>query len=140
MRKILVPFDGSEPALRAARYAASTVKEYGALQLELLYVLDPMEFRAHTALSQSNIEHLQTDEADRILHPARVLLDQAGVFYQAHVRTGAPAQCIVDHARDAGCDAIIMGTRGMGPIASLLVGSVAARTIHLADVPVTLIK
>lgn len=140
MRKILVPFDGSGCALNAVRYAASTAQATCGTELELLYVLDPVEFQAHTALAQSDIEHLQADEAGRVLHPARMLLDQAGVRYQAGIRTGAPAECIVEHAREASCDAIVMGTRGMGPIASLLIGSVAARTVHLTDVPVTLIK
>jgi nucleotide-binding universal stress UspA family protein len=33
-----------------------------------------------------------------------------------------------------------MGTRGLGPIANLVIGSVATKVIHLVEVPVTLIK
>jgi nucleotide-binding universal stress UspA family protein len=33
-----------------------------------------------------------------------------------------------------------MGTRGMTPLASLVLGSVATKVIHLSDVPVTLVK
>lgn len=38
------------------------------------------------------------------------------------------------------CDAIIMGSRGLGPVASMIIGSVATKVIHLVKVPVTLIK
>ena len=47
---------------------------------------------------------------------------------------------IADCARDLQCDAIVMGTRGLGAIQTLLLGSVAVKVIHLADQPVTLIK
>jgi nucleotide-binding universal stress UspA family protein len=34
----------------------------------------------------------------------------------------------------------VMGTRGLGPVQSLLLGSTALKVIHLAEVPVTLVK
>ena len=39
-----------------------------------------------------------------------------------------------------GCDAIVMGTRGLGTVQTLLLGSTALKVLHLVDVPVTLIK
>jgi nucleotide-binding universal stress UspA family protein len=47
---------------------------------------------------------------------------------------------IADYARDEGCALIVMGTRGLGSIANMLLGSVATKVIHLAEVPVLLIK
>jgi nucleotide-binding universal stress UspA family protein len=47
---------------------------------------------------------------------------------------------IARFARERGCDQILMGTRGLGAIGSLLLGSVATKVIHLADVPVLLVK
>lgn len=43
-------------------------------------------------------------------------------------------------ARRLKCESIVMGTRGMGTIGNLFLGSVATRVIHLARIPVTLIK
>ena len=43
-------------------------------------------------------------------------------------------------AQDEGIEHIVMGTRGLGSIQGLLLGSVAMKVIHLAEVPITLIK
>lgn len=140
MQKILVPCDGSDNALRAVRYAASLAKLLPGAHLELLNVQDPVLLREHAMRSVQEIEHMQADEADRILQPARAILDAEGLPYQVRFRTGSPANEIARHVHEAHCDAIVMGTRGFGPIASIVIGSVASRVIHLVDVPVTLIK
>ena len=140
MRKILIPCDGSDNALRAVRYAASLAKELFDVQLELLNVQDPLPQKVHAALSEQEIAHWQAGEADLILQPARQILDTEEVQYQVRSRVGSPANEIARHVHETQCDAIIMGTRGLGPIANLVIGSVATKVIHLVEVPVTLIK
>lgn len=140
MPKVLLPFDGSDSAMRAARYAAALAKENPAIQLELLYVLDPMTLRAHAGLSQQDIERLHADETARVVAPAKQALADAGIACEVHSRAGSPANRIAEYVHDTGCDAIIMGTRGLGPVASMMIGSVAIKVIHLVDVPVTLVK
>ena len=51
MPKILVPFEGSDSALRAVRHAARLAKLIAGTQIELLYVHDPVLMREHAALS-----------------------------------------------------------------------------------------
>ncbi len=140
MRKILIPCDGSDNALRAVRYAASLAKELSDVQLELLNVQEPLPEKVHAALSEQEIARWQTGEADLILQPARQILDAEDVKYQARSRVGSPANEIARHVRETLCDAIVMGTRGLGPIVNLVLGSVATKVIHLVAVPVTLIK
>ena len=53
---------------------------------------------------------------------------------------GQAAQEIVRVAADRGADCIVMGTRGMNALGGLLLGSVAQRVVHLAAVPVMLVK
>jgi nucleotide-binding universal stress UspA family protein len=43
-------------------------------------------------------------------------------------------------AVDLGCEQIVMGTRGLGLVPEILLGSVARRVAHEATVPVTLVK
>jgi nucleotide-binding universal stress UspA family protein len=140
MRTILIPCDGSDNALRAVRYAASLAKELSDVQLELLNVQDPLPQKVHAALSEQEIVNWQAGEADIILQPARQILDAEEVQYQVRSRVGSPANEIARHVHETQCDAIIMGTRGLGPIANLMIGSVATKVIHLVEVPVTLIK
>lgn len=140
MRKILIPCDGSSNALRAVRYAASITKGNSDIQLELLYVQDPVLLKVHAALSAQEIERWQAEEADRILEPAKKILESEGVPYQVSRRAGPFANEIARHVHEKQCDAIIMGTRGMSPLANAMIGSIATKVIHLVDVPVTLIK
>lgn len=140
MKKILIACDGSDNALRAVKYAAALAKSLPGLQLELLYVQDPVEVRMHASLTVQEIDRLQADEADRILQPARDILDAEGVPYQVYGGTGSPANEIARQVHERHCDAVIMGTRGLGPVASVAIGSVTTRVIHLVDVPVTLVK
>lgn len=140
MRKLLIPCDGSDNALRAVRYAASLAKELSDVELELLNVQDPLPQKVHSVLSEQEIAHWQAGEADLILQPAREILDAEEVRYQVRTRVGSPANEIARHVQETQCDAIIMGTRGMGPIVNLVIGSVATKVIHLVEVPVTLIK
>ncbi|HZW13167.1 MAG TPA: universal stress protein [Noviherbaspirillum sp.] len=140
MQRVLIPFDGSDSALRAVRYAASLAKDIPSMQPELLYVLDPVLHRTHPDLSNDEIERLYAHESARILQPAKDVLEQAGHPHESHCRRGSPASEIAEYVREAGCNAIIMGTRGLSPVASLMIGSVALKVIHLTDAPVTLIK
>lgn len=75
-----------------------------------------------------------------MLQPARQILGQAGIPYQARYRVGAAASEIAAQVRETRCDGVVMGTRGMGPIANVMIGSVATRVVHLVEVPVILTK
>jgi nucleotide-binding universal stress UspA family protein len=65
---------------------------------------------------------------------------EAGPDASAHVRIGDAAEETVGRAGAQGCDAIVMGTRGRGAVAGLVLGSVARRVVNLAAVPFTQLK
>lgn len=141
MKKILVPFDGSDNALRAIHYAATVAIEAPDVEIVLLHVLDPMIFKSQAALlSPDELSRLCPAEAAHVIDPARQILDHAGVGYTVRCRVGAAAGAIASEVYESRCDGIIMGTRGMGAIANMMIGSVASHVVHLVHVPVTLIK
>ena len=53
--------------------------------------------------------------------------------------SNAPALTIVNYAKEMSIDLIVMGTHGRGPIAHLLMGSVAERVVRLAGCPVLVV-
>jgi nucleotide-binding universal stress UspA family protein len=67
-------------------------------------------------------------------------LDAAKIKYHHHIGVGAEAEVISQYAKEKGCDYIMMGTRGLGTVSNLVVGSVATKVIHLSPVPVLLVK
>ena len=66
--------------------------------------------------------------------------EAAGIAFKSIVRTGQTAEAIAQAVHDEGIEHIVLGTRGLGSIQGLLLGSVAMKVIHLAEVPITLIK
>ena len=134
--KILAPTDGSENAKKAVAFAADLAARYGA-ELDLIHVSRdagaeavPPEMRAY-----ARIEHIQVTERDFLDGLAREILDGAAKAAQASKsqkiktvqRIGDPAGEVVRYAAEAGVDLIVMGTRGLGALESLLLGSVARK-------------
>lgn len=141
MLKLLVPVDGSENSLRLARYL---VKWLGRLaepvELHLLNVQPPLHGEVGMFLSREQMRDYHHDEGIKALQAVRDTFDAAGIVYTFHISVGDPPVLIVRFAHDQQCDQIVMGTRGLGQFASLLLGSVATKVIQLSDIPVMLIK
>lgn len=139
--RMLLACDASDSAQRAAAYASSIVQAHPETEVALLHVLDPMTFHPPAGRSSpEDLVRLSPDELAQALHRARQALDAAGVPYQVRCRLGDPGSEILAEAYESACDRILMGTRGMTPVAKLFIGSVAAHVVQFARVPVTLIK
>lgn len=142
--KLLLAVDGSECSLRATQHVVGSADLYREpLQVELVTVHRPVPKiggASHVVLNQAMIDDYYKDEGNAALAASRKILDQAGVAYTPHVLIGEVAETIVRHATASHCREICMGTSGLSALAHLVLGSVAARVIHLATVPVLLVK
>ena len=139
MRKLLVAVDGSPTSLDAVRYAVGLAKAGTEIEIHLLNVQPPLPAAASTFLSRDVVRSFHHEEGEKALAEARELVAKAGVRHETHVAVGAAAEAIVEYARERGCEQIVMGTRGLSPVPSLLLGSTATKVLHLTEVPVTLV-
>jgi nucleotide-binding universal stress UspA family protein len=83
------------------------------------------------------------DEATEAVNTAVTSFTEAGLKAHAVVRNtvfGYAAREIVEDAKEHGVDVIVMGTRGRGDLAGLVLGSTAHKVIHLADRPVLVVR
>jgi nucleotide-binding universal stress UspA family protein len=141
--KILVAIDGSAHALNAVRFVtehAGWYRDKPAIELVFVHAPLPHLPRMGMVVSNEQVQRYYKEEGDKALAGAKRLLDAASLQYTEHVLIGSVAESIVQHANTATCDQIVLATRGMGAAANLLLGSVATRVLHLAAVPVTLVK
>jgi nucleotide-binding universal stress UspA family protein len=140
--RILVPVDGSDGAVRAVRYALSLQdKLRDPVQFDLINVQRRIASgNVRMFVSQDEIKRFYQEEGENALRGARAVLDSAAVAYAAHVAVGDEPEAIARYATEHGCDLVVMGTRGKGTIANMLLGSVSARVIHLSPIPVVLVK
>jgi nucleotide-binding universal stress UspA family protein len=139
-KRILVPIDGSDNALRAVAFAASVVKGRPDARLELLNVQVPVGGAVSMFVARSDIKGHHRDEGMKALASAIEAAKQSGVPFAHHIGVGQPGEVIAAFATELKCDQIVMGTRGLGSALGLLLGSVATDVIHHAACPVTLVK
>jgi nucleotide-binding universal stress UspA family protein len=141
MKTILVPVDGSQHSIRALETALAMAREKDEITLHVITVQAPIVSGNITQfISARDLAAFYEDEGRKALEPVRHLLDQAGVAFTEQVLVGQIAETIVDYARRHDCDHIVMGTRGLGRMGGLLLGSTTIKVISLAAVPVTLVK
>jgi nucleotide-binding universal stress UspA family protein len=84
-----------------------------------------------------------TAEANAKVAASIEVLTQAGVKAHGEVRNtifGLAVREIVNDAIEVDADVIVMGSRGRGDIAGLLLGSTAHKVIHLSDRPVLVVR
>lgn len=140
MQAILIPVDGSDCSVRALKFALELAAGR-TLALHVLTVQAPViSGNVRRFVSAETIADYYRDEGRRALAPAKEALDAAGVAYQEAMEVGPPAPTIAEFAKTHRCDFIVMGSRGLGAVANLVLGSVAARVLHLTDLPVVLVK
>ena len=141
MKKILTPVDGSDASNRAVQHFVSMLRGGDVPEVHLLNVQPVVmsgEVHAHQSLDEAERNHRRTGE--EALLSARAILDAGTVRYHTAVMLGDAADRIAHYAEENRVDGIFMGTRGMGPLRNIVLGSVANKVIQLAAVPVTLVK
>ena len=139
--KLVVPVDGSENSTRAVQQAIRLVKTGAVARVDLLHVQPSLLYVELLIGPQQKVIDQWTNEQGRAATAtASTLLAEAGVVFELNFESGEVADTIVAHAAVHGCDLIVMGTRGMGAIGNLVLGSVATKVIHLAQITVMLVK
>ena len=145
-KQILVATDGSAAASRAVDMAADLASKYQA-ELTVLHVMRKMQvppdlFRAaqaeNVAVERAGVlRHI----ADRILENAMAQVKPKRVpKAQSKSVEGDPAVAIIAQARQLGVDLIILGTRGLGEVEGMLLGSVSRKVSNLADANIMIVK
>jgi nucleotide-binding universal stress UspA family protein len=139
--KILVAVDGSPCSTRAVEFALRLKREGLPVELALLNVQEPLAALWPERYLPEHVlqEHYRT-AANEALAPAAAAVARAGVQAAVHRKVGPAAETIAEVAQAEGFDQIVMGTRGMGMVGSLVLGSVAMKLVHLTAVPVTLVR
>jgi universal stress protein A len=143
LEKILVPTDFSDASECALRYGRAMAAAFHA-HLHVLHVMESLIAHAWAAEVyvsampnlRDEIEREARERLTKILDPAGELRPEPRVVLQ----TGNPFIEIIRYARDEEIDLIVMGTHGLGPIAHMLLGSVAEKVVRKAPCPVLTVR
>jgi nucleotide-binding universal stress UspA family protein len=142
MQKVLVASDGSDNAHRVVDYVIKqAARSREPVEVHLLNVQLPLTgVHVKMFIDAEELSAYYREEGTQALQQACERFAAAGIQYARHIGVGHPAEVIVQHAEDQHCEQIVMGTRGLGTVSNLVLGSIATKVIHLAQVPVVLVK
>lgn len=135
---ILVPFDGSELALKSLDKAIEMAKLDSSVKVTALTVYTLPSKKSPEALF-NQVRHLIIEDGNEKLDKAKEKLvaipDQSETF----LKEGSPYHVILEEVKNLNCDLIIMGSRGLSGFKEFL-GSVSHSITQKSPVPVLLMK
>ena len=143
MNRILIAVDGSSLSVKVARAAVQQVKARRIKpEAHLIYVHLPVPTLGGLIkpIQHSTLQRYYREEGEDALRAAKKVFDRAKLSCVTHILVGPVAQSLAEEAKKLKCDLIVMGTHGMGAVSGMLLGSVAAKTVHLAPCPVVLVR
>jgi len=127
----LVAVDSSDNSLRAVAHAAAQAGAMNACALHLVHVQAWLSKEA----AEAELAHRALGATAR----ARATLDAAGLPWRLHVALGEPAERIIHRGVGISASGIVIGSRGLNVVESLLFGSVAYKVMHLSPLPVMVV-
>jgi nucleotide-binding universal stress UspA family protein len=144
---VLVAMDGSEDSFRAVRFL-STLALPRQTKVRLLSVVErirypttaPQSVHGQLVAMLKELEAERRAELDKVLEQAAAQLDDKITRVTRYTPTGDPAEEIVTTASDFDTDLVVVGARGLGGMARVLLGSVSQKVLHHARCPVLIVK
>ncbi len=136
---VLIGYDGSPHSKKALEYGIDFAMHAGA-ELTIVTVFS----KVPEYLGSPQYDDLLGRMADEARQAAEMAAEQARAVniekVNVEVVEGSAAERILDVAETRGCDCIVVGSRGRGEMAGLLLGSVSDRLAHYARIPVLIVR
>jgi nucleotide-binding universal stress UspA family protein len=143
---ILIAYDGSDDARTAIEQAAALWPGQKATVVSVWEPFAEVLAHASTGFAPGMADYEEIDAASDKLAGEKAregakLASDAGLDAsgQAHPQTTTTAEAILAEASEVGATVIVVGTRGLTGVKSLLLGSVSHAVVHHAHVPVLVV-
>lgn len=143
-QKILVAYDGSEHGKRALEAALELVDHNMASKIIVLHVIatrrgvEPM-LEAGGMLASSDTEAFEDNDSAAVEREIEKLTEGREDIVEIMMRVGTPKIEIVHVAEAHDCSLIVMGSRGLGAVRSML-GSVSTGVLAESEIPVLVMR
>jgi nucleotide-binding universal stress UspA family protein len=137
--KVLLAVDGSEHALHAARTAADLARTMNSKEFRIVVAYDFIP----PYLGEPNMQYAidaRMEDAKAILQDAVKAAGDLPCDIHTELIEGSIAEAIIDVANTRKSDVIVMGSRGLGTLAGLLLGSTSQKVVAHAPCPVLIVR
>jgi nucleotide-binding universal stress UspA family protein len=138
MKTILIATDGSAGAREAVNEGLELAEQLGA-DVQFVAIHEP----PYPVFGDPYWQQSLSKELARLrpaLRDAVAEAESRGIHASYDLLGGDPAERILDVARSRDVDLIVIGSRGLGAVASVILGSVSKRVLHDADRPVLVVN
>jgi len=140
-QRILVPIDGSQLSLKAAKQGIYIARKLES-KVVFLYVIDVrmIETSSLTGTDAGILRARLRNVAERCLNEAAKLAEEENIMFQNRIREGLPAEDILKEIEDEKIDLVIMGSKGMSGAHRVIIGSTAEEIVRWSPCPVLIVK
>src|ERR687893_1652045 len=133
--RILLPTDGSKDAIRATEAASDLASRYGA-ELHVVHVWHDVRGFAHDFVKRE----LKRQGQEILDEQVEKIRASGGEVAKAHIRKGRTSNEVIKLAEEIDAGLLIVGSRGLGTVQRILMGSQSEEIVHHAQVPVLVIR
>jgi nucleotide-binding universal stress UspA family protein len=138
--RILLATDGFKDAELAARAAADLSEETGA-ELHVCHVWRPLTHYSYPSLVPEKYHPPYEEGARKLLDEQVGQIGRAGgTVAESHLVMGRPPEGIIDLGEEIKAGLIVVGSRGLGPVRRLVMGSVSEHVVHHASCAVLVVR
>ncbi len=143
-KRILIPTDGSDMALQAAKTARELAERFGSdvtlvHVVQNYYTLPAFSMPDTVAVPLSVLQDLESTGKLILSKTEEVFAGFAGKV-STRLEYGPPGKQLVDMIIDENFSLVVMGRRGLSGVTGLLLGSVSNHLVHYAPCPVLIVK
>ncbi|MFF2911999.1 universal stress protein [Paenibacillus sp. NPDC057934] len=140
--KILLAYDGSKASNQALERAIELAKVTPGSSLHVVHAFDFPRFFIGEALAPlpASVNKEYYDLAVQTTEEVKGRLEAEELNAQVELLQGAPAEVILNYAKENGVDVIVIGSRGLGGIREFVLGSVSHNVVQSARIPVLVVK
>ena len=136
---ILLAVDGSEHSLHAARVASDLAQAMKSQTLRIVVAFEPIPVHLGEPFMQETI-NARLSEAEAIAQKAVESVGTISAAIYTETLEGNPAEVILEMAKAQNSNVIVMGSRGLGKLAGLLLGSTSQKVVSRAPCPVLIVR
>ena len=136
---ILLAVDGSEHSLHSARVASNLANAMKSQTLRIVVAYDPIPVHLGDPYMQEAI-NARLKETEAIMQKAVEAVGTISAEIHTETIEGDPAEVILEIAQTRSSNVIVMGSRGLGKLAGLLLGSTGQKVVSHATCPVLIVR
>lgn len=136
-KNLLLASDGSDHSYRSALKAVELAKLYKG-KIDVIYVIDETTSKSDVLINNSKYEVVKRRKEK--LADIVALLEKERIEYEIFFRHGEPGPTIVQFANKGHYDCVIVGSRGLNNLQTMVLGSVSHKIAKRVEVPVLIVK